>query len=264
MHNIAHRLSAVEKQITPPTTVSVERDPLLFASSLGFTLDLWQRELLESTARRIILNVSRQAGKSTVCALMAIHHALTTDNAMVVVLSPSLRQSSLLFRKIMQFYRAAGKPIRALVETTLQLKLRNGSWIVALPGNTAGTIRGFSSITLLLIDECAQISDELYYSALPFLATVPDSRLILLSTPYGTRGAFFHEWTEGRDWLRIQVKATECPRISEKFLNEQRERLGPWWFAQEYETQFMADTCSLFSEDAIRAAFDDSNEEWDL
>jgi hypothetical protein len=48
-----------------------ERDPVAFAGSIGFDADPWQARVLRSQSKRIILNCSRQVGKSTITALMA-------------------------------------------------------------------------------------------------------------------------------------------------------------------------------------------------
>jgi len=84
---------------------------------------------------------------------------------------------------------------------------------------------------------------------------VSGGRLIALSTPFGKRGWWWREWTQGGDgWQRVMVKATDCPRISPKFLEEERQHLGEWWFRQEYSCEFMAAQTSAFSYEAVMAA----------
>jgi hypothetical protein len=68
----------------------------------------------------------------------------------------------------------------------------NGSRIVGLPG-TEATVRGFSAVSLLLIDEAARVEDELYKMLRPMLA-VGDGDLWLMSTPCGKRGFFYDVW----------------------------------------------------------------------
>ena len=65
-------------------------------------------------------------------------------------------------------------------------------------------------------------------------------RLVLLSTPFGRRGFFHHEWTEGGEsWARVKVTAHECPRIPRAWLEAEREAIGEWWYRQEYECEFV-------------------------
>jgi len=77
---------------------------------------------------------------------------------------------------------------------------------------------------------------------------------MMLTTPYGKRGAFFEEWTGGRGWDRYEVPAAECPRISEEFLEEERETLPPWVFRQEYECSFEETEDAVFTLDMIERA----------
>jgi len=135
----------------------------------------------------------------------------------------------------------------------MRLELDNGSRIVSLPG-TEGSIRGFSAVKLLVIDEASRVEDALYYGVRPMLA-VGAGRLVAMSTPFGKRGWWHKEWTEGgADWRRVEVPASRCPRIPAAFLAEERRSLGPWWYRQEYECLFSDTTDSLFGADEVRAA----------
>src|SRR5215216_3736851 len=110
-------------------------DPVALAQQLRLTPDPWQADLLRSEARQRILLCCRQAGKSTVSALLALHSALYRPPALVLLLSPSLRQSQELYRKVRSDYRALGDGAPGVVEeTALRLELSNGSRIVSLPG----------------------------------------------------------------------------------------------------------------------------------
>lgn len=85
-------------------------------------------------------------------------------------------------------------------------------------------------------------------------------RIALLSTPFGKRGVFYDEWMEGSEWHRFEVSATECPRISPAFLQEERESLGDWWYEQEYECKFKENVDSVFSSYLIEEAMSDDVE----
>ena len=120
-------------------------DPVLLARRAGFDPDPWQAALLRSDARQMILLCSRQAGKSSVSAFLALHEALYRPPALVLLLSPTLRQSQELFRKIKAAYGALERDVdRVAEESALRLEFTSGSRIVCLPGKEA-TIRGFCS-----------------------------------------------------------------------------------------------------------------------
>ena len=222
----------------------------------GMTPDPWQAELLCSDSPRILLLCSRQAGKSQTAAAIALRTALLEPDSLVLLLSPTLRQSGELFRsKLLPLYNGLGRPVRAAHETALTLTLRNGSRVVSLPGNESG-IRGYSDVALLIIDEAARVPDEFYRSVRPMLA-VSQGRLVALSTPFGKRGWFFDEWTGGNDWRRVRITAAECPRIDAEFLEQERQAMGERWFNQEYCCSFEDSVDAVFDYRDIQAALTD-------
>jgi hypothetical protein len=231
-------------------------DAVMLAARVGITPDAWQADVLRSTERQVALLCSRQAGKSTVTSLLALHEALHRPRALVLLLSPSLRQSQELFLKVKQAYGVlGGEQIQAREESALRMQFSNDARIVALPG-TEATIRGYSGVDLLIIDEASRVSDELYQAVRPMLA-VSGGRIVLLTTPFGKRGFFHHEWTEGGDeWRKVKITAHDCPRISPAWLESERKRIGDWWFRQEYLCEFVENTDQVFSYDDIRRALD--------
>src|SRR5262249_27318833 len=206
-------------------------DPGRIFRAAGMEPDPWQRDLLCSAAARLLVLCTRQAGKSETAAALALHTALLQPGALVLLLSPSERQSGELAVKVFSLYDAAGRPVPATKRTALQLSLANGSRVIALPSGQA-TVRGYSGAALLVIDEAARVPDELYYAVRPMLA-VSKGRLIALSTPFGKRGWFHEEWAwvkpdgsprppEEDPWRRTRIKAGDCPRIAAGFLAEER------------------------------------------
>ena len=231
-------------------------DPALFArEALSFTPDPWQKQALRWSGKRLLLNCSRQSGKSTTAAILALHRAIFYPFSLVLLVSPSLRQSSELFRKVQDFLKELPQEQQPelIEDNKLSLTMENKSRVVSLPGSE-GKIRGFSGASLIIEDEAARVPDDLYFAVRPMLA-VSGGRLILMSTPFGKRGHFFKEWTEGGDtWERIMITAHDCPRISPEFLKEEKAALGDWWFRQEYFCEFVETVDQIFSYDLVQAA----------
>lgn len=219
----------------------------------GLPPDPWQATALREREPETLVLASRQAGKSQLASALALREALLPppgQPALVLILSPTLRQSGELFRaKLLPLWRALGSPLRRKAPTRLELELANGSRVVSLPDNEAG-IRGFSAVSLLIVDEASRVDDDLYRAVRPMLAT-SGGGLVALSTPYGRRGWFHESWTGPEPWTRVAVPATSCPRIPAEFLARERLRLGPRWFAQEYELAFNDSVDQLFSQDVI-------------
>jgi hypothetical protein len=211
---------------------------------------------------RLLLLCGRQTGKSTVAAALALLAALLEAPALVLLLSPSLRQSSELFRdKFLSLYHDLGQPAGVVKESALRIELSNGSRVISLPGDESN-IRGFSNVRLIVIDEAARVPDALYFSVRPMLA-VSQGRLIALSTPYGKRGFFFDEWSGSKTpWVKVKVKASECPRIPAEFLDEERRAIGLRWFDQEYDCQFVDVIEAAFSHESIMRAVSNNLPPW--
>src|SRR5205823_11500741 len=204
-------------------------DPALLMLDLGFVPDPWQAEALRSEADRLLLLCARQVGKSTVVAVLALGEVIHREDALVLLVSPSQRQSGELFRKVVCAYDALGRPVPAVQDSAVSLTLANGSRVVSLPGNPA-TIRGFSAPRLVVVDEAAQVADTMLAALSPMLA-VGGGRLVALSTPFGQRGWFFDQWAESQGrWHRIRATASDCPRIDAAWLAAQRPLLlGERW-----------------------------------
>jgi hypothetical protein len=230
-------------------------DRVAFAEKLGIVPDGWQEDFLRSSADRVLLNCSRQSGKSTMSAMIALHRALYHPGSLVLCLAPALRQSQELFGKVAGFYRDLGRPVAPQGERKLSLELENGSRIITLPGSEK-TIRGFSGATLLLVDEASRVDDGLYYAIRPMLA-VSGGRLMMLSTPAGRRGVFHEEWTNGEGWERYEIPAEEVPRIPPGFLAEERAALPAFIYEQEYCCRFIETEDQLFGYDLVASSITD-------
>src|SRR5262249_34787784 len=176
-------------------------DPVIWARrTLKFNPDPWQRTLFWSESPRILLNCSRQSGKSTSTAALALYGALHKPKTLTLLISPSQRQSSELFRKVQDFL--AMLPVKPEMDedNKLSLQFANKSRIVSLPGNEA-TIRGYSAASLIIMDEASRIPDSIYGAIRPMLA-VSKGRLIIMSTPFGRRGFFYEAWQSKDAWER--------------------------------------------------------------
>jgi hypothetical protein len=227
--------------------------PIEFARACGFEPDPWQRKVLESNARKHLLLCSRQSGKSTTTALKALRTAVYSPGALVLLLSPSQRQSGELHRKVLALYKSADLELpKIAAESALRVEFDNGARVIALPGSEV-TTRGYSAAELVVIDEAARVPDALIGAVRPTLATT-GGQLISLTTPAGKRGWFYSQWFDGEGWERTEVAAKDCPRISAEFLADERRELGEFVFCQEYENAWLDPETSVFSSELIQRA----------
>jgi hypothetical protein len=219
-----------------PTTNAARPGAVRLMTNMGLVPDPWQVEVLQAGHPRLLLNCCRQAGKSTAVAMLGLAEAVFMPGTKVLLLSRSLRQSKELFGILTDFYQRIGAPLKQR-QTLSELQLSNFSRIVCLPCKEE-TIRGFSRISLLVIDEAARVPDDVYRAVRPMLA-VSNGRLICLSTPYGKRGFFHDAWVNGgNDWARIEIPAARISRITPEFLAQEQRAMGESWFRQEYCCSF--------------------------
>lgn len=247
----------------PPVTLRRDfaraLDPVLLARDCGIEPDAMQAKLLTSANTKVLLNCTRQWGKSTTAAILALHEALYAAPAMVILISPSQPQSTELFRKVHGFWGQLDGAPEANQESLTRLSLANGSRILSLPGSEK-TTRGYSAATLVVMDEAARVPDELLAAIRPMLATT-NGRFLALSTPKGKRGWFYENWISADpSWERISVTASECPRISKQFLEDEKSALGPMRYSEEYECAFIDSDSSAFNSDLIKQALSDEFE----
>lgn len=276
-------------------------DRTRFARACGIEPDAKQAAILRSRARRLIVCTSRQWGKSTSAALLGAADAWYDEvapearavlgpraHALVLVTSPTQRQSDETFARLQSFLgariaeaieesvpresdhvplvRVPGTGRRVLSSEAVSewkvrsLVLRSGARVVSLPG-AAETLRGFASVTRLIVDEAAFVDPGLFAAIRPMLL-VSRGSMAVLSTPNGRQGEFYRlfverDGAEGDDWERHRVPVGDNPRIDPRDLEVDRRELPAWLYQQEYECAFTALLGAVFHETDIERSLCD-------
>lgn len=241
-----------------------QADPCLWIEECGLfqdkngvpiKLDSKQKEILRLEDRKTIVNCHRQFGKSTLASLLCFHKGFFYPRSLCLLFAPSIRQSSENFRKISDALNLL-EPRPILEEDTkLTLKFSNGSRIISLPGSQR-TTRGYSGPDLIIIDEAAQASDDLLEAVIPMLASNLKSRIILTSTPWGSRGFFHAVWTQGGDsWRRVLVTVESSSWISKDFLESEKQSHPEAWMRQEFNCEFLSNVDQVFADELVDSLF---------
>src|SRR5260370_20107054 len=84
--------------------------PELILQRAGMTPDRWQADVLRTRKAQILLLCSRQVGKTLVAAALALRTALLEAPALVLILTPSERQSGEFMRRIQDLHEALCRP----------------------------------------------------------------------------------------------------------------------------------------------------------
>ena len=150
---------------------AVPPSPVEFARAGGIEPDAWQEDALNSQEKKLILNCSRQSGKSTTTAIKALYEGLYVPGVDVLMLSPVQRQSAELLKKVLSHYNnLQGLTVPSIVnESAMRVEFSNGSRVIALPGSES-SVRGYAA-SLVIIDEAARVPDPMIMAITPSLAT---------------------------------------------------------------------------------------------
>ncbi|MEO0158642.1 MAG: terminase family protein [candidate division WOR-3 bacterium] len=231
-------------------------DPVIFAEKvLNFKPFPYQAQLLRDASKRIVICAGRQVGKSTTIAVKALHFAATNPATTTLIVSASLRQSMLMFDKILDFVEASLLKKSVTYRSRTRLRFTNRSWIIALPaGRYGATLRGHTA-HLIILDEAAFIPVEVIENVVfPMLATTGGS-CWMLSTPWGLDHTFYRVWNSP-DWSKHHWPSSVNPLISQEFLMEQRRLIGER-FRMEYLAEFVAEEDSFFPIALLRSCIED-------
>lgn len=223
------------------------RDPVNLFRRLQPEPDPWQVEALRSQGKRRAMLAARQVGKGEVLTAKGLHTAAYRPDAVVGILTPSLRQSCRLLRRIRRALPAVPH-VEATNKATTTLTLSNGSEIVAWPGNRPDLIRG-DTLDLLLVDEAAWVMEEAFTATLPML-TMAGGDALLASTPGGPDGFLFDVFNDeekAEGWARSFVTADDCPRYTDEAKAELLRTLGETGYAVELMCEWREGADAVFS-----------------
>lgn len=246
-------MSAVDPPDPCALATTIARPLEFVRTSLGFQPEPQQLPVFDPAIQRGILCCNRQWGKSTTLAALAVYRAWCFSPALILVVAPTVRQSYELILKIRGFLRELGVRPRHDGFNRVSLQLGNGSRIVAVPADP-DTIRGYSKVSMLLVDEAARVPDEVFRSVTPALARSRGS-VWLMSTPKGRKGFFHDIWHDGNpEWTRIHSTVADCERIPESFLASERASKPAADFDEDYYCVFQDAHDQYFTADDIDAA----------
>lgn len=177
--------------------------------------DPWQEKLLRTdpanndTDKMVLTLVGRQSGKSTTCACLAYDDF--SRGKTIVLFAKALRQSTELFRRVLAFKHADPfcPPIVRQTQTELEAHPRHGGRIIVVPATDQA--RGMTADTILGDEVCFITPDDAVTQFFPMRK--PNGRILLVSTPNGTRSGYFYETFESSaDVRRIKAVSMETNR----------------------------------------------------
>ena len=166
----------------------------------------WQRDIVESTAKRKLVNGARQSGKSAVISVVPCHGARFFPKSLHIIIAPNEKQAGEDMGKVKSFIAHDNAYPEIVRYSESEIELVNGSRIIIVPA-TETAARGYSKPRTIILDEASRIPDIVYKSGvIPMLTNNPDCELIAISTPNG-KGGFFYKAMQNALWERYEVRS---------------------------------------------------------
>jgi Terminase large subunit, T4likevirus-type, N-terminal len=235
------------------------RDPVRFAEVLcGAPLWDHQVQIIRSPARYRILCAGRQAGKSRLFAVMALHKAFSQPGAVILIISAGETAAQRLLAEVSGLASSPMLAASVTDETKGTVTLSNGSQILSVPASQK-QIRGWA-IDLLIMDEAGFIDPSIWRAAEPVIIARPGSKIIMCSSPWGSAEHFFRQlWRRGTDspgamYAAWHWPSSISPLVDRELLEEIRKREGDAYFNREYLAIWDDDGGSFLTEEEISSA----------
>lgn len=194
----------------------------------------------------------RQCGKSMMLENLLIRVSLAHPNQTSVLISPTFKQGKKIFKSIAKKFKRT--PIFSSGNSSdLELTFVNGSTIVILSAEQGDNIRGqtVTEYGILAIDEAAYISDEVFYTATPFV-NANHAPIVAVSTPRFKQGFFYDFYTDGTNH-KPNVYAYDFTDYDNPFLTTDklamyRSKMPLNLFRADYLGQWMETTSDVFGD----------------
>lgn len=186
----------------------LKEDPVYFGKNiLGIDLHQGQKRILMCPDRFIAVKAGRRFGKSYTFGVFAAWTAATNKNCRIVCLATTKNQADELFRTICIIIEDSILNKDVVQKTQSRIVFANGSIIQSAPGKNPNSLRGFT-INLLLCDEAAFISDEMFGAIYPTILNVRGKtlgKMILISTPRFKSGEFWKAFQPGSIYTPFEM-----------------------------------------------------------
>jgi hypothetical protein len=227
---------------------------------MKFDLYSFQEDLLLTMdeSNRFVMLAPRQCGKTSTTAAYLLHYVLFNENKRVSILANKELTAREILARIKQAYELL--PIWLQQGVTAwnknSIELENGSKIIA-SSTSSSAIRGMS-VNLLYIDETAfipkNIWEDFYSSVYPTVASSPESKIFMSSTPWGMNH-YYKLYTEAEEgingFIHFRVRWNDVPGRDAEWKKKTISEIGEKKFQQEFECRFLGSSGTLIDGDVL-------------
>jgi hypothetical protein len=209
--------------------------------------------------KRVAIAGGRGVSKSFLASLWLIYSSIIKPNQRSLIVSPSDRQSKLIFEQIQKFIASNEELFNSVnlkKSNAEKIMFENNSEIIPLP--CSAYIRGYQNVSLVLMDECAFFpDDEMIFSAIMPMLNIRNEKtgkygsLILLSSPNGTNNKFF-EFFYNPQFKTMKIPSCMNKYLDKEKLEEDRLLMSPVQYESEYLCEFCENISNFFNAELIK------------
>ena len=229
-----------------------------------------REKALEGDIHEAWLIVGRRGGKSFIVSLIAVYLACFRDyspylspgeRGHVMILACDRKQARVIMRYITAFFEnipMLSKLVEHKGKESIELTNRIN---IEVHTTSFRAVRGYTVVAALCdeiaywrSDESANPDSEIITALKPAMATIPNSLLIGLSSPYAKRGVLYEAYRDRHENVLVWQADTLSmnPSVDPKVIQDAYER-DPVSAAAEYGAQFRNDFSSYLDHETVEA-----------
>ncbi len=203
---------------------------------------------LNAYTKYIVVNGSRQVGKTALSIMVALKWAMDEHKQHVMIVSPTDSQVKKIYNQMNRMI--GGLPILTHKKSQSgdsEMVFKNGSVILFRSAASKDSLRGYSN-THLICDEVAFMEEETYQAILAPSLSALGKKVLFTSTPRG-KNFFYKLFMKGKEDMNVyksfKLLYKDNPYCNQEFVEQQRLSLPKEMFDQEYLGEFV-DGASVF------------------
>lgn len=224
----------------------------------------YQKDIINKSekSRNVVVNTSRQAGKTTTAVVLILHYILFNGHKTVALLANKGDAAREILDRIKIAFEALPKWIQqGVVEWNKgSVEFENGCKIIAT-ATSSSAIRG-KSVSYLYIDETAFVEnwDSFFASVFPTISSGITTKILLTSTPNGLNHFYktFQGAKEDRNgYAFVEVPWYKVPGRGEKWKKETLASMDfdTQKFSQEFCCEFLGSSGTLIDGSKLKQLF---------
>lgn len=203
----------------------------------------------------VVVKSQRQRGKSFMNSNILLYYSLNFSKTKNFYVAPTIKQAKEIYKQIVDAVRESGL-IKSSNATDLIIKFINDSTISFKSGVQKENLRGFTCTGILVVDEAAYLSDDVFNIILPW-TDFHHSNILMTSTPFVKSGFFWTYFNYGLikshntttiDWCDDAFSEDMLKVMSAERLKEYESILPKNVFRMDYLGLFLDDEGSVFTE----------------